>query len=671
VVGGRSFSTFLRVLIVTVFVGMGVPVPWNTTDPVLAAANNSTSFAKRTGDVFSSAPTTYGPQSPLEHHFNGVVEFTLQIVGFQADAVGRYYNAPKTRFPERVDIQLAVIPEVNAQCPQSTQSYVDVLELTQVNAVITHFLGLVHIECPNSRPSLDAVVAWKAKVPFSWISFTRTGGTREVVAGSSGVQTYTLTSQGTTDVPFGFPAINQGTGTSFAIVADTCSARIITVGQSCVISVRFDPTEYRHYGAELRMTSRTIYPEVEVVIDMSGAPLAPDRLGENFHMITPTRLLDTRAANGVPGVSPLGRSPISVRIAGRAGIPANATGVIANLTVTSPTAGSYLTVWPTGQAQPVVSNINFVPGETIANMATLALGNAGMLELRNDAGTTHAIIDVIGWFGPDLEPPEMPFLDPSGAAVFMPITPQRVFDSRPTLQYPVSNHLIGGAPRGITVPISLVPPTVGNIYGVLVNLTAINPTADTYLTAYSLRTSSSVPPNTSNLNLAKGTVRANLAVVEWTGEQFLVLNKSGLTHFVVDVLGFFVTPPVDIHNDAGRVVVLPPIRRVDTRKTHDPFLPLEDGGFPFPKAFDDTHNIGGVIFNSTVTNPSAPGFMTMFPWDVTEIPYVSTSNFVAGQTVANQSWVRLGAAPDNYIGVWNASKGTTDVILDVQAIFLE
>ena len=59
-------------------------------------------------------------------------------------------------------------------------------------------------------------------------------------------------------------------------------------------------------------------------------------------------------------------------------VPASGvTAVVVNVTVVGPTASSYVTVFPEGTTQPVVSNLNFTAGETLANLATVPVGQPG------------------------------------------------------------------------------------------------------------------------------------------------------------------------------------------------------------------------------------------------------------------------------------------------------
>jgi hypothetical protein len=116
--------------------------------------------------------------------------------------------------------------------------------------------------------------------------------------------------------------------------------------------------------------------------------------------IAPVRLLDTRSGNGAAR-SQLGQgSVIDVQIAGRGGVPSNATAIMVNLTITGPTTSSFLTVWPSGSARPDVSNLNWIQGRTIANFASVPLSRDGRISLYNFAGNVDVIADIHGYFEP-------------------------------------------------------------------------------------------------------------------------------------------------------------------------------------------------------------------------------------------------------------------------------
>jgi hypothetical protein len=113
--------------------------------------------------------------------------------------------------------------------------------------------------------------------------------------------------------------------------------------------------------------------------------------------IDPQRLLDTRTGldtNPAPFAS--GETRL-IPVAGRPGVPAAAKAVVLNLTATEPTQPGFLTLWPAGQDQPVASALNFLPGDNVANLVMVRLGQGGALSLYQFGGTTHVVADVVGY----------------------------------------------------------------------------------------------------------------------------------------------------------------------------------------------------------------------------------------------------------------------------------
>lgn len=130
-----------------------------------------------------------------------------------------------------------------------------------------------------------------------------------------------------------------------------------------------------------------------------------EHIGELTYGVTPARLLDTRNSPTVDnqwtnvGARSSG-SVITLPVRGRGGVSAGATGAILNVTVTAPSAGGYLTVWPDG-ANPGTSNLNFNGGETVANLVFVALDSNGNVQISptlvSPGATAHLIVDVVAF----------------------------------------------------------------------------------------------------------------------------------------------------------------------------------------------------------------------------------------------------------------------------------
>jgi len=127
----------------------------------------------------------------------------------------------------------------------------------------------------------------------------------------------------------------------------------------------------------------------------------PTPLVAGFYTLTPCRLADTRDAVGPFGGPALqaGATRAFVMV-GSCGIPAEADAIAVNVTVTQPTAPGHVIIYPLGVALPMTSTINYSAGQTRANNAIVQVGTDGSIAVTCGqlSGTTHFIIDVVGYF---------------------------------------------------------------------------------------------------------------------------------------------------------------------------------------------------------------------------------------------------------------------------------
>jgi hypothetical protein len=120
-----------------------------------------------------------------------------------------------------------------------------------------------------------------------------------------------------------------------------------------------------------------------------------------YYPLTPCRVVDTRGANGTNSGPVFGSNTTrSFQIRGFCGVPTTAKAVSLNVTVTQATQPSYLTVWPSGLTQPVVSMLNFEASDpALANGIIVGLStNTQDLSVYNSFGNVHVIVDVTGYF---------------------------------------------------------------------------------------------------------------------------------------------------------------------------------------------------------------------------------------------------------------------------------
>lgn len=118
--------------------------------------------------------------------------------------------------------------------------------------------------------------------------------------------------------------------------------------------------------------------------------------GTTYNALTSYRLLDTRVAPATPLAAGVAKV---ITVGGVDGVPADATAVTVNLTVTGATVGGYVLAWPDGGAKPTKgSNVNFNAGQTVANLATVPVTDGKIDVEFIGAGSTQLVVDLEGYF---------------------------------------------------------------------------------------------------------------------------------------------------------------------------------------------------------------------------------------------------------------------------------
>jgi Fibronectin type III domain len=269
----------------------------------------------------------------------------------------------------------------------------------------------------------------------------------------------------------------------------------------------------------------------DVVFDVAGyvtTPTMTPPAAGLYNPVVPIRVLDTRAGFGAPKAQVCAGQVISVQITGTPTIPSSGVAaVVLNVTATNTVvAPSYVTVYPTGSARPLASNLNFLPGQTVPNRVVVKVGAGGSVDFYDAAGHTDIVADVAGWF-----------TDGSTAAagsLFVGVTPARILDTRSASKIgPGATRIVLVAGQGGVPPVNAtVPPTA-----VVLNVTVTNPTAGSYLTVWPDGT---IAPLASDLNYVAGQTVPNLVVVKLGADGSIDLfNAAGTTDVVVDIVGWY------------------------------------------------------------------------------------------------------------------------------------
>jgi hypothetical protein len=325
-----------------------------------------------------------------------------------------------------------------------------------------------------------------------------------------------------------------------------------------------------------------------------------------------------------------------------------------NVTVVPATRSlGYLTIWPAGGPQPVVSTLNSVDGRVKANAAIVPAGTSGDVSVFV-TDTTNVIVDVNGYFAPV-----------SGSTLaFYPLPPCRVADTRYST-YPQGlgpPSLTGGQPRAFPILNATttcnIPPTGVAAYSL--NFTVVPNGTLGYLTVWP---TGETQPTVSTLNDVLGRVIANAAIVVAGSSGEISAYATNNTDLIIDIDGYFASA------GAGglSLYAVAPCRVIDTRHVGN--------GQPFSGTLtppvDVVHSpceppaaAQAYVFNATVIPPGSLGYLTLWP-DGTDQPLVSTLNAQDGLITNNMAIVPAGTQGE--IGAYASQ--LTQLILDISSFF--
>jgi hypothetical protein len=245
-----------------------------------------------------------------------------------------------------------------------------------------------------------------------------------------------------------------------------------------------------------------------VVVDLNGyfAPSAPARIAGS----APVRLVDTRDTAKLTGGQVL-----EVQVTGDGKAPAGSQSAVINVTVTEPEAPGFTTLFPCDQPMPTASNVNYAPGQTVANQAFVTLSASGTACVFTLA-PSHVVLDMNAWFRAG-EAPEL-----------VSLVPVRVLDTRDTLK------MVAGETREL--PLAGAGGINGST-GFAVNTTVVEPEGPGFVTFFPC---GQAMPLASSINFMTGQVVANHTTAMVGSNGATCIYASVATHVVVDVEGAYI-----------------------------------------------------------------------------------------------------------------------------------
>ncbi|MHB8263301.1 MAG: IPT/TIG domain-containing protein [Acidimicrobiales bacterium] len=263
-------------------------------------------------------------------------------------------------------------------------------------------------------------------------------------------------------------------------------------------------------------TTYSALPSPVRIVDTRCGTTSPPGFCANEHLPSQNSSLKTLTPN----------TPVTVSVGGIAGIPLTATAAVVNLTAIDPHGGGYLSAYPAGETIPLISNVNFEAGTNVANRGVVMLSSSGEISLVSNTSVDVAV-DVNG------------YLSSSGGSTYTPeALPIRICDTRSS-SLDVNCSPVGSIGAGGSIAVNAesntnVPSTAT---AVVVNVTAIAPTKNTFLTVYPTGTAK---PSTSDINVPVSVVVPNLVIATLSSAgTFTIYNNSGTANVAVDVLGWY------------------------------------------------------------------------------------------------------------------------------------
>ncbi len=157
-----------------------------------------------------------------------------------------------------------------------------------------------------------------------------------------------------------------------------------------------------------------------LLIDVNG--FVPS--GGSIEPVVPARLLETRDGPdfetddgvGLGGGRVDAGSVTRVKVAGRGGVPSDASAALLNITSVNGLGNGFLTVYSCDADQPAASNLNAPAGGNIANLVLSEISSSGEVCIYANA-STHLLADVNAYV-------------PASSSI-VPLTPARLHDGRP------------------------------------------------------------------------------------------------------------------------------------------------------------------------------------------------------------------------------------------------
>jgi hypothetical protein len=428
----------------------------------------------------------------------------------------------------------------NASGANITGVFVDPASTVQpVGLVYTDSTVSVNVEgltfTSSDKLIIDVVTGLSANVPLQFIPVKpcRVADTRNATG------------------PFGGPELSAGTTREFVLPQSACSIPSSAAAYSLNVTVVPNgPLGYLtlYPSDEVRPTVSTLNSDgrvkanaaivpaglnggvsvyvtdpSHVILDIDGYFVpAGTQSALAFYPVPPCRLVDTRYAAAPLGgpALPAGSTREFPLLSGSCALPPDAEAYSLNVTAIPSGQLNYLTMWPSGQTQPLVSTLNAPTGEVTANAAIVPAGTNGNVSVFV-YDTSDLAIDVNGYFAA----PGTPSV--TSSLSYYTMVPCRALDTR------LGNGAFSGTQQ-IAVIDSGCPLSI-TAQSYVLNATVVPTGSLNFLTLWA---AGETQPLVSTLNASDGVITSNMAIVPTRGGLIDAFAYDP-TQLILDVSGYF------------------------------------------------------------------------------------------------------------------------------------